>query len=413
MLCGCSNDSTAIDESYEPDSVKARRTVLVYMVAQNSLVLNARHDSAEIMAGRGYIPNNDRLLFFVDDEKTPRLYRVVKSKAAPILVKQWQNDFCSTNPDHFREVLHMVKRQFPASEYALTLWSHADGWIPASNKDYASFEGKMSPSSFGIDSGPEGHCTDRGAQMNINDMVSAMQEADWYSKFIFFDCCLMQNFEVLYALRHVADYIVGSPMQIPGEGAFYTNQIRNGLFADDPNAIARTYYDDVMNESLRSKYSYDETGICISCVRTDGLDALADTLRKVLPQSELNNRTSVAMNGVPYYQAYTQRYYYRPHNYDALPALKKMLLPADYEKVRAAIDNVVTCHYATRRFYIGPNYADFKTMPTDADSYRCVSMFVPQTIYTDNAEKCLYGDFNEAFRKTEWYKACGFENTGW
>lgn len=61
LLCGCSNDSTAIDESYEPDSVKARRTVLVYMVAQNSLVLNARHDSAEIMAGRAYIPNNDRL----------------------------------------------------------------------------------------------------------------------------------------------------------------------------------------------------------------------------------------------------------------------------------------------------------------------------------------------------------------
>ena len=67
---------------------------------------------------------------------------------------------------------------------------------------------------------------------------------------------------------------------------------------------------------------------------------------------------------------------------------------------------------ATKKFWIGPSYFDFQTMPA-SEEYCGVSMFVPQTLYTDNAVNCAYGDLNAAFRHTEWYAAAGWSATGW
>ena len=132
LLCSCHNDDPA-PGPVEPGSVTARRTVLVYMSAQNSLINNVAADSAEIMNGRQYLANNDRMLFFIDDGQKPRLYRVARQWSQPQLVQQWSHDFCSTDPNTVQSVLQWVKTQFPAQEYGLVMWSHADGWLPATN----------------------------------------------------------------------------------------------------------------------------------------------------------------------------------------------------------------------------------------------------------------------------------------
>lgn len=399
-----------------PDKAPVRRTVLIYMAAQNSLHKNAQSDSAEIMNGRQYIADNDRLLMFVDDERAPRLYRVTRRCKEPVLLKRWNKDICSTDPEQLREVLSMVRHDYEAKEYGLVMWSHATGWVPSTNSNYNVYNvcSAKRPSAFGIDDGP-GVINDHGAQMDIDDMAQAMQQAGWHSKYILFDACLMQNVEVAYALRQVTDYVVASPMSIPSAGAYYTHQLQNGLFANDPGTIARTYYEDVSNPQMANTM-FAGMGIAISCVRTDLLQPLADALKTVLARYDAHNWQSYNwpdMTGVLPYQAYSAIYGYRPHNYDAQQALQRILPKEDFQTIQPLLAKAVVCHYATNRIYVGPGYNTFQSMPRDASNYCCMSMFVPQQVYEANASSCSCGNLNTAFGQTAWYKACGMSNLGW
>lgn len=180
-------------------------------------------------------------------------------------------------------------------------------------------------------------------------------------------------------------------------------------FAASPDSITRTYYNDVVNEYYTV---YDDIGITISAVRTDQLPALATTLKEALPYSALANRQSPDMSSVLNYQTYARIFYYRPHNYDALQAFERLLPEPYLSNVLQALERCVTSHYSTPRIYVGP-YSRYQNIPTATDHYRAVSLFIPQTIYTDNANKCIFGDLNQTFQQTEWYTACGMNTTGW
>ena len=108
LLIACSDKKP---ETEQPDSGMARRTVLVYMCAENSLGAWHCHveDSAEIMNGHAFVPSADRLLMFVDDDKAPRLYCVTAGREEPLLLKQWDYDICSASPKRFAEVLEIMK----------------------------------------------------------------------------------------------------------------------------------------------------------------------------------------------------------------------------------------------------------------------------------------------------------------
>ncbi len=417
FLCACSDHDD--NKPLQPGET-AQRTVLVYMCAQNSLGFYNCHatDSAEIMNAHASVARHNRLLMFIDDNKVPRLYQVTAQDNAPKLLKQWNTDICAASPLRFQEVLEIVAKDYPAREYGLVMWSHADGWIPATNTNYPSFEGPASgsrtqlrPFSFGIDSGPRGGMGDNGAQMNVEDMAQAIADAGIHCRYIFFDACLMQNLEVAYALRHQTDYIVASPMAIPSAGSYYTNEVAQGLFSDDPADIARLYLQDVQDAALSSHYG--NYGLVISCLHTDKLEPLAEALKEALPRSALAGRHSPDMSQVLNYQAYCSNYFYRPHNYDARQSLAALLDPADTARVQQALNEVITYYGATQRYWIGPSYNDYQTMPLDTDNYRGVSLFVPQKVYTDRAKSTPHGDLNTSFSQTEWYKAAGFDATGW
>lgn len=412
IVTACHDNAT----NDEPDKAPVRRTVLIYMAAQNSLHKNAQSDSAEIMNGRQYIADNDRLLMFIDDKRAPRLYRVTRRCKEPVLLRRWDKDICSTDPEQLREVLSMVRHDYEAQEYGLVMWSHATGWVPSTNSNYNVYNvcSAKRPSAFGIDDGP-GVINDHGAQMDIDDMAQAMRQAGWHSKYILFDACLMQNVEVAYALRQVTDYVVASPMSIPSAGAYYTHQLQNGLFANDPGTIARTYYEDVSNPQMANTM-FAGMGIAISCVRTDLLQPLADALKTVWARYDARNRLSnnwPDMTGVLPYQAYSAIYGYRPHNYDARQALQRILPKEYFQTIKPLLAKAVVCHYATNRIYVGPGYNTFQSMPRDASNYCCMSMFVPQQVYEANASSCSYGNLNAAFGQTAWYKACDMSNLGW
>lgn len=416
-ISSCHNDDSMPSPSVEISG----RTVLVYMVAENSLGYYGfqRSDSTEIMEGRQYVKDTDRMLLFMDRVgKKPTLYRVRADKDYPEIIMQWDTDFCSSDPTRLQEVLDTVKNTCPAQEYGLIMWSHSDGWIPPTDTNYSNYESSkrniasnVNLLSFGIDSGSNGNYSNNGAQMSIEGIATAIENAQIHLKYIFFDSCLMGSFEVAYALRQVADYFVASPIATPGAGCYYTHELEKGFFSDDPSDICRTYLNDVESEELEA--SYEGMGLVASCIQTDKLETLASSISQALPYSTIINKQSVDMDTVLAYQAYTPSFYYRPHNYDALQALRNILPPLQFCQVETALNEAINYRGATSSVWIGPYLSNYIYPPVESGNYCGVSMFIPQQIYTENARISRHGDLNEKFKKTQWYEAAGFAATGW
>ena len=410
------------DENKDPevpqDTAKVRRTVLMYVSAQNSLGYRDfnEQDSIEIVNGRKFIKENDRLLVYMDDENDPRIYRYTASKSTPEVVRTWDKDVNSSSPEILEEVLKWTKAQYPAEEYGMVMWSHSDGWLPSTNKDYGS--SSSSTLSFGIDVGENGNMMyDKdnngkiGAQMDIEDMATAIHNSGIHFKYIFFDSCLMQNLEVGYSLRNVTDYLIAAPIQIPGCGANYTHMLEKGLFTEAEYDIVNTYTKDATEGFDDYNNEYYDYGIVISSIKTDQLEKLAQTTADVLSRSTLMEKTSPHMESVLHYQAYTPHYFYRPHNYDAQEAMRKILNEKDFEKFKVALNEAVVSKGATKEFWIGPS--NFNMQTVDLEKYSGVSMFIPQQDYSKNSSYCAYGDLNKAFQSTSWYTAAGWKITGW
>ena len=412
LLLSCHDDKS---EAVLPDTPEesARRTVLMYCAAQNSLGYSSRYyksawteDSLELVAGKHFISDDDRLLVFVDDAFHPRLYRF-RADADPELVLQWGYDANSASPTTFKEVLTRVKEHFPAQEYGLCMWSHADGWIPSSNTNYA----VAAPLSFGIDVGEQGNMStdvsgdgiSLGAQMNIPDMAKAVQQSGLHFTYIFFDACLMQCIEVAYDLRNATDYLIASPISIASNGAYYTHLLEHGLFSPHPEDIAKTYYEDITSKEL--SHEYDDFGIVISAIKTSELEALAQTVRTALEHVDLT--TYPDLTAAHAYHVYSYNYYYRPHYYDMRSALRHLLTDAQFAPVDETITRATAFYAATHKYWVGPRNNDYHNITSDCCG---ISMFFPQKEYATNASRCDFGNHNETYRSTAWAHAIGKGN---
>ncbi len=110
------------------------------------------------------------------------------------------------NPDTLREFIQWAKRNYPADRYALVVWNHGSGWRSRAVQGRAvSFDDEL------------------GTSIKIWDLPTAIRptSADPMMDVLLFDASLMQMVEVVYELRNVARYIVGSEESPPGEGYPY------------------------------------------------------------------------------------------------------------------------------------------------------------------------------------------------
>ena len=343
-------------------------------------------------------------MLFIDDKAAPRLYALRAGDEQPALVKRWAEDANSTAAATLAAVLELMKVYCPAEEYGLVMWSHADGWLPPTDS------AEVTPLSFGIDTGNNSLSTDNGTQMAVETIAQTIKTAGLRFRYIFFDACLMQCLEVDYALREVTDLVIASPMAISAAGAYYTHQVRNGLFSPAPEDIVDIYLADVTDPDLKD--DYDDYGVVLSAVRTAALEPLAIALRSALPASLATGRRSADLSAATNYHAYVRKYYYRPHYYDAAEALSALLPDeAVHVPVLEALSQAVVRKAATPRYWIGPSDTTYQTV--DLTTYSGVSLFVPQYIYTRNAKFTPYGDLNTLFQKTEWYSVAGWAQTGW
>jgi hypothetical protein len=198
--------------------------------------------------------------------------------------------------------------------------------------------------------------------------------------------------ENLYELRTTADYIIGSPAEIPDSGAPY-DQIVPDMFADGP---FYTSIIDKYHKSLRGN-------LPLSAVKTSEMDNLAQATRHAL-QTIVDSYPD--MTGIiHYYYTDCDTTFHSEHCifYDAGDFVHTHASSAVYQQWRQALDLAVVDR---RMATIWPTNKMWYKMYTDftvtVEKYHGVSMFVPQDPALGN-----YARYNEDIKQTAWYKNQG------
>lgn len=274
---------------------KAGKTVLVYMVANNSLGGYPgnnydQNDIAEMLEG---MKNTNKvgnfILYTVNQrEKKPYLIEIKKTDAGAKLdtiVRYEERN--SLSVENMKEVFDYVFNAYPADSYGVCFWSHADGWLPAPNTE-------VQTRFFGQDG---------NNYMNISELSQVFKELPHFD-FIFFDACFMQAATVAYELRNYADYIISSATEIPGTGAPYQLVIEPMFKTPcDASGIASVYYN-----HYNTNYKPDYTsinyvgewpyGACVSAIKCSEMEGLAVETGKIL-KNHVSEMAGFQANSIP------------------------------------------------------------------------------------------------------------------
>ena len=181
------------------------RTVLVYMIATNSLSVYSNEDITEMMNGMSQIPTNggSLLLYEVSYDVPPTLYSITcnNDKYVKQVIKTYSSDVRSTTSARMSEVVNDTRNLAPANSYGLILWSHADGWVKTLEREEISWN-TFRPLDFGID---------YGDKMPITELAKALP--DNMFDFIYADACYMGCIEIAYQLRNKTQFYISLRMR--------------------------------------------------------------------------------------------------------------------------------------------------------------------------------------------------------
>ena len=379
LLTSCHDTLVPPEEPIEPRA-EAERTVIVYMVADNTLTTAVKLDTLEMIKGKDLIPEDVNFIIYLDDKlRKPAIYELSREKGLQ-LWKQYDEEFCSTDSFTMFKVLHGIEHFFPARHYGITFWSHATGWTPR-RKTFGKDEVYTNPEEKGEMEIPV-----------LHDILAQLPKLDY----LFFDACFMQCVEVAYELRDVTNYIIGSPAEIPGSGAPY-DRIIEALCKGDAMGIVQGY--DSGYPGLYGGYNYP--GVLLSLIDCSQLEPLAQLTGQLLTPFFME-RSEQSTEGFQAYCTYLSKYTYY---FDMRTTMRRLLETEDYNAWMELFDKAVPLHTlsSTGRWFA--NLCDHPIV-WDPECYGGVSMFVPLNKYDE------YG-WNADFQKTSWYQAAGWEETGW
>ncbi len=373
LLCTACSDDDEDTTSTKPPT----RVVITYMMAENSLSNYAVSDLNEIRQGVSLIPEGCHMVVFIDNSSTatpPEIISFDSVEGEQVLV-EYPDDVVSTDKDAMLSILQYIINNNPADEYALILWSHGSGWMPANNS--------VSSRSIGIDN-EENSLSNTGLEMDISTLKEVLTAVGVHWEYIFYDVCFMQCIEVAYELRHLTDWSIGSVAEIVATGAPYN--ILMPYFFEQTNFardIAEQYY---------NTYK-DNSGMLLSSVKSDALDALADaTADALLPLNEYPTAD------LQKYCTYASSTGYKPEYYDMGSCIYHWAGSSGYNTWAKAMEAAVPYRYYSNSWTTSYSTV-FTASMTDAEHYSGVSMYFP--IAGRDRDNAFWRDY-------EWYEAVGY-----
>ena len=374
------------------------RTVLVYLAGKNNLSESLQKNLEQMKAGSKHIGNNTLLAFVRRDiqGEQPWLARISNGELTDSLslddmgISTSNKQAC--NPELMEQVLKYAYSHYPANEYGLVLGGHSTGWLieqePGDTR------------AFGVDNGDGYTYSSRNRRwINVPTMASVLERVP-HLKFIFADCCNFMCLETMYELRNVTDYIIGSPAEIPAEGAPY-EQIMPALF--EKNTFC---------SSIIDIYHRTQNGeVPLSVVKTSAMDQLASATRYALDmvQEKIGNGYADTQGLIHYGYSASSIQFHQEYNlfYDAGDFFRSQLPESDYRQWKQALDEAVvekrfakewrTC--MTWRY----TYSDFEMTE---EKYHGVSMYIPQDPNTEYGK--YYTRNNEDIKQLKWYQSVGW-----
>jgi len=402
LLTACSKDS---DENSEP--VVAQRTVIVFISGDNTLSSYTGGDLQELVNGSyNTLSSSDRLVVFVDrisNIEKPFIARITGNYEHPVdTLYKYSEDPYVSDPSVFTEVLGRITKLCPSKEYGLILWGHATGWCIEKDTRPAAAPRRA----YGVDNGNRAYNGNKGLWLNIPDMRTCFEQLGIKWKFIFADCCNMMGAEVAYELRNHADYLIGSPSEIPGFGAPY-HKIVKYLFSQSDN-----FYEGIIDEYANTYSNY----LPLSVIHLSEMEQLASATKAVLPAvaEHLKQGDEVATKGIIYYYSPNGRYdNINKTMYDMNDMIRTALLeqPEAYETWHQALLQAVPKRVTAPMWEtMNTNTVNFNDFTVTDAKQGCVSMFFPLDKY--NSSSCLY-PYNTDIQKMQWYQAVGWSTVGY
>lgn len=382
-MAGCRDTLVPAEEIPRPRE-EVKRTVIMYMVGDNSLSSQVRQDTTEMVRSKDLIPEDVNFIIYLDDKfNRPAIYELSKKKGMQ-LWKRFDEELNSTDSLTMLKTLKGIERYFPAQHYGITFWSHATGWAPERQSSRRN--------TFGKDETPYSAKLEMEIPV-LRDVLAQLPKFEY----IFFDACFMQCIEVAYELRDVTNWMVGSPAEIPGPGAPY-DKIMEALCSGNAKGILEGY--DANYPGYYSGYYY--SGVLLSCIDCTQLEPLAQATGQYIIPHYLD-RSEPSFEG---FQPYCDTFYeIFTYCFDMRTTMSRLLSEEDYAAWMEAFNRAVplfTLSSTNRWFaqYCSRNVVD------DPECYGGVSMFVPMTKYETSG-------LNADFKETSWYKATGWQVTGW
>ena len=373
MLCvaSCSDD-------VEPSAPDDAKTVLVYMAGRNDLSDFVSEDLQEMKVGSCRLTDHDYLLVFVrNDGAMPWVARIRGGEVTDsvslkdIGIPSRDGGYRASDPEVMEGVLRYAFSRYPSRKgyYGLVLWGHSSGWI---------LEREIESR------GSRGYGRDDQYWINIPTMAAVLEKLP-HLQFILADCCNFMCLENLYELRHCCDYIIGSPAEIPSEGAPYDVLVPD-LFNHD------------------SSYKTIVEGICqhtdepspMVVARMFGMDGLAAITRQALKEiNDTRDWGTIDLTGLIHYG------YISPvGNFfvDAGDFIRTNSTDECYRSWYETLDEVIVWKHLSSKWttFLPWNkyYTDFQVT---AERMHAVSMFLP------NSSQEKSRQYVQDLRAFEWY----------
>lgn len=232
MLQGCADKDEPAPTPNEKDS-----SLLMYAVASNNLASSLNADLSEILeiAPELDLVNNDVYLYYLTNDELPAMYKLgvdhTGTACAFIKVKDYDRSVYSTDPKRISEVISDYLSITNAQSQGLIFWSHGTGWTPDFSDhvvpEVAETKSSTMHRSFGFDK-----YQSKIDRCDIHELADAIPSGKF--DYIWFDCCYMGSIELAYQLRDKADYMVGYPTEVWGDGMQYTLTLPH-LVKKDPD----------------------------------------------------------------------------------------------------------------------------------------------------------------------------------
>jgi hypothetical protein len=283
-------------------SPQAKWTLMIYLDADNNLEMAGIDDFLE-MATVGSNPQinivlqMDRWMGYggYGSWTGTRRFLVKKNDTPSVAPLQDLGEKNMGDPITLQNFVEWAVTSFPAEKYALVIWNHGDGWRlmreqMAMKSRKASTE--VSPDTAAAYKAVSQDVTNNdilymkevqialeSAKNRLMDRLATNLKLD----IVAFDACLMGMVEVAYALRNVANYIVGSEQTEPGDGWPYDRILTE--LAANPSMTARDlaslivtkYGEQYGSSGLTTQSALDISNLNNLALRIDAFTAAANT----------------------------------------------------------------------------------------------------------------------------------------